>query len=121
MSFNIIPPQVPFTGPDGRISREWFAFLLSLFNAVGGGSVTPSDQQQALLATMRGTNVSSLESAIREISTTIFLQRSEASAIISLRQRISDLEEQLQNLRPPIGDQRVADLQTFAYGSRPWL
>lgn len=35
----ITPPRVDFLDPrTGKISREWYMFLLSLFNLTGGGT-----------------------------------------------------------------------------------
>ena len=44
---NITPPRVPLTDPrTGLISREWYLFLLSLFNQTGGSVVSLEDVQK---------------------------------------------------------------------------
>jgi hypothetical protein len=44
---NITPPRVPLTDPrTGLISREWYLFLLSLFNQTGGSLVSLEDIQK---------------------------------------------------------------------------
>ena len=44
---NITPPRVPLTDPrTGLISREWYLFLLSLFNQTGGSIVSLEDVQK---------------------------------------------------------------------------
>jgi hypothetical protein len=44
---NITPPRVPLTDPrTGLISREWYLFLLSLFNQTGGSLVSLEDVQK---------------------------------------------------------------------------
>jgi hypothetical protein len=44
---NITPPRVPLTDPrTGLISREWYLFLLSLFNQTGGSTVSLEDIQK---------------------------------------------------------------------------
>lgn len=44
---NITPPRVPLTDPrNGLISREWYLFLLSLFNQTGGSAVSLEDVQK---------------------------------------------------------------------------
>lgn len=44
---NITPPRVPLTDPQtGLISREWYLFLLSLFNQTGGSIVSLEDVQK---------------------------------------------------------------------------
>ena len=47
---NITPPRVPLTDPrTGLISREWYLFLLSLFNQTGGSLVSLEDVQKGPL------------------------------------------------------------------------
>jgi hypothetical protein len=44
---NITPPRVPLTDPrTGLIAREWYLFLLSLFNQTGGSLVSLEDVQK---------------------------------------------------------------------------
>lgn len=44
---NITPPRVPLTDPrTGLIAREWYLFLLSLFNQTGGSVVSLEDIQK---------------------------------------------------------------------------
>jgi hypothetical protein len=44
---NITPPRVPLTDPrTGLIAREWYLFLLSLFNQTGGSVVSLEDVQK---------------------------------------------------------------------------
>lgn len=44
---NITPPRVPLTDPrTGLISREWYLFLLSLFNQTGQSTVSLEDIQK---------------------------------------------------------------------------
>jgi hypothetical protein len=44
---NITPPRVPLTDPrTGLIAREWYLFLLSLFNQTGGSIVSLEDVQK---------------------------------------------------------------------------
>ena len=44
---NITPPRVPLTDPrTGLIAREWYLFLLSLFNQTGGSLVSLEDIQK---------------------------------------------------------------------------
>jgi hypothetical protein len=44
---NITPPRVPLTDPKtGLIAREWYLFLLSLFNQTGGSVVSLEDVQK---------------------------------------------------------------------------
>ena len=44
---NITPPRVPLTDPrTGLIAREWYLFLLSLFNQTGGSAVSLEDVQK---------------------------------------------------------------------------
>jgi len=44
---NITPPRVPLTDPrTGLISREWYLFLLSLFNQTGQSTVSLEDVQK---------------------------------------------------------------------------
>lgn len=44
---NITPPRVPLTDPrTGLIAREWYLFLLSLFNQTGGSTVSLVDIQK---------------------------------------------------------------------------
>ena len=45
---NITPPRVPLTDSrTGLISREWYMFFLSLFNKVGGSTISLDDMQLA--------------------------------------------------------------------------
>ena len=47
---NITPPRVPLTDPrTGLISREWYLFLLSLFNQTGGSVISLEDGQKGPL------------------------------------------------------------------------
>jgi len=123
MAFNIIPPQVPFTTADGRIAREWYIFLLNLFESNGSGNnaLTQDQFETLFLAGLRTPNTAGIESAVRELAATLQTQRSERAAVQALTQRVSDLEELLQNLRPAPLDPRIPDLQTITFGSRPWL
>jgi hypothetical protein len=44
---NITPPRVPLTNPEtGLIAREWYLFLLSLFNQTGNSLVSLDDVQK---------------------------------------------------------------------------
>jgi hypothetical protein len=44
---NITPPRVPLTDPrTGLIAREWYLFLLSLFNQTGGSVISLEDVQK---------------------------------------------------------------------------
>lgn len=122
-TYSIIPPHVPFVGRDGRIAREWYLFIVNLFKSAGGGedTVTLDSLEAVVLAAMRGPNTSGIESALRELAAALHLQRSDRCSMNSLERRVADLEELLQNQRPPIADARIAELQTLTLGSRPWL
>ena len=46
----ITPPRVAFIDPrTGNVSREWYAFFLSLFQLVSGSSVSLDDLQKGTM------------------------------------------------------------------------
>ncbi len=46
MSIELIPPMVPFTDKDGRITRAWFLFLQKQFELIQVAHAMQSQQQE---------------------------------------------------------------------------
>lgn len=61
--------NVPFVGPDGRVSEAWFMFLIQMFRRTGGAAGTALDDLATDVATMADDPaVSALSHALNEIS-----------------------------------------------------
>lgn len=53
-----IPPiQLPFLGPDGKVSQQWYNFLTAVVARAGGilGGLQPEDDTLTALASLNGT------------------------------------------------------------------
>ena len=67
---NITPPRVPLTDPKtGLIAREWYLFLLSLFNQTGGSTISLEDFQKGPLA--QDIDINAIASAVQLSSGTL--------------------------------------------------
>lgn len=107
----ITPPRVAFIDPrSGNVSREWYLFFLSLFQAVGGSSITLDDVQKgppALTIDEINANIDKASANLRPSTESITEQ------IAELRKQIEALEVQV---RPELGT--MASLQQ---DNVPWL
>ena len=67
---NITPPRVPLSDPKtGLIAREWYLFLLSLFNQTGGSTISLEDFQKGPLA--QDIDINAIASALQLSSGTL--------------------------------------------------
>jgi hypothetical protein len=121
--FQILAPYVPFLDSHGHITREWYAFLVNLFQSNGSGNnVISQDQfEAAMLSATRPPLPNGLENTLRDLANVINNQRSERAAIEMLSRRVAELDAYIQSQHPAVNDPRIPDLQTITYGSRPWL
>ena len=118
MKFNIPSPSAFFTDNTGKISREWYLYLLNLFNDAVSG-----DEEDQYLFLGRESNSSIIETGIRELISMVNTQRSERATIEMLTRRIVELESQIGMIRVYPQPMTVADgrdLQQFMLGSRSW-
>ena len=101
---NITPPRVPLTDPrTGLISREWYLFLLSLFNQTGQSTVSLEDVQKGPPAEPVDTNA---------LLTQVSLNADSSSALLS---QYAQLATNVQALA--LAPANTPQLERLRYGS----
>jgi hypothetical protein len=97
VTFQLPIPQSPICDPrTGIISRDWYLFLNSFYQAAGsstGGTVTSNDTQ-LLFSQQRvvPAETSNLSQRISGIESLLLMMRDERSEIETLKKRIEQLE-----------------------------
>lgn len=97
IAFQLPIPQSPICDPKtGIVSRDWYLFLNSFYQAAGsstGGTVTSNDTQ-LLLAQQRATpsEITNFTQRISGLEALLMMIRDERSEVESLKKRIDQLE-----------------------------
>lgn len=90
LNIPIRPPRVAFLNPQsGTISREWYLFFLSLFQAQGGSNISLDDLQKEPPSVTIDDVVSIIDNSVIEASLNY----------IGLNEQIVELQKQVHDLQ----------------------
>lgn len=106
---NITPPRVPLTDPrTGLIAREWYLFLLSLFNQTGQSVVSLEDVQKGPVTEAAFSDTSEIEKQIGGLQVE---PRAELGTMASVQQDNVRFLRFSRNPSPPV----VSDVGVMAW------
>ena len=108
---NITPPRVPLTDPrTGLIAREWYLFLLSLFNQTGQSTTSLEDLQKGPTAEATFSDTSEIEKQIVGLQSE---PRPELGTMASVQQDNVRFLRFSRNPSPPV----VSDVGVMAWNT----
>ena len=114
-AYSIPYPNSPIVGQDGFVSREWYLFLSSMFQAVGGptvvagGGVAPLDvQKQFEEYPLTAPEAVEALRAVDELRNVVYQQSTQTADLLAivdeLRNESSYAKNEVQGLRAVIDD-----------------
>lgn len=118
---NIVQPNAPLVDKDGRITRDWYLFLLELFNISGAGSSSVINQNlfQTYTFQQNGTNDSQLQNDSADAQAVLNATRHQPAQ--PTEQKVSELEMVVRgaNRAPDVKrlSDRIAELELLVRGA----